>query len=76
MVTKKTTESKFMSLNKTDAMKIAKGAGIAFGAAALFTISNWLGTGEINWATFLQVCIPAAISTGINATLKFFQGQK
>lgn len=67
-------QSEKYSLNETDYKKILKGAGIAFGAAFLFSISTWLGQGEVNWATFFQSCIPAAISTGINAGLKFFQG--
>jgi uncharacterized membrane protein YfcA len=68
--------SKFMRLNKTDYKKIAKGAALAFGAAALVSISTWLSQGEVNWNLFLTVCIPAALSTGINAGMKFFQGQK
>lgn len=69
-------KSEFMALNQEDYKKIAKGAGIAFGAAALFSISTWLATGEVNWTTFLQVCIPAALSTGINAGLKYFSSPK
>lgn len=71
-----TNESKFMRLNKKDANKIMKGAALAFGAAFLVSISTWLAQGQIDWNLFLTVCIPAALSTGINAGLKFFQGQK
>lgn len=61
------------SLDSNDWKKIGKGALIAFGAAALFSLSAWLAQGNMNWNTFLVVCIPAMISTGINAALKFFQ---
>jgi hypothetical protein len=71
----KTTQSSSMSLNSVDFKKIAKGAGIAFGAAVLFSVSTWLSTGSVNWNLFVTVCIPAALSTGINAVMKFIQGQ-
>ena len=71
----KTTQSASMKLNAVDFKKIAKGAGIAFGAAALFSVSTWLSTGSVNWNLFLTVCIPAAISTVINAIIKWYQGQ-
>lgn len=60
-------------LVKEDYKKILKGAGIAFGAAVLFSLSNWLATGEPNWNLFVTVCVPAALSTGINAVMKFLQ---
>lgn len=73
---KQSSESKKYELNKTDYKKIAKGAALAFGAAVLVSVSTWLSQGEVNWNLFITVCIPAALSTGINAGMKFFQGQK
>lgn len=74
---KKTTsiESPAQSLNGVDYKKIGKGAALAFGAAVLYSIAAWLSSGEINWNLFLTVCIPAALSTGINAVMKWYQGQ-
>jgi hypothetical protein len=82
MASTKAEPSPVNSLNATDAKKIAKGAAIAFGAAFLYSVAVWLSvwtsTGTVNWSTFgttfLNVCIPAALSTGINALMKFFQG--
>jgi hypothetical protein len=71
----KTTQSASMTLNAVDYKKIAKGAAIAFGGAALATISGWLAAGDVNWTLFLSMCVPAALSTGINAVLKWYQGQ-
>ena len=71
----KTTQSASMSLNAVDYKKILKGAGIAFSAAALATVSSWLAAGDVNWGLFLTLCVPAALSTGINAVLKWYQGQ-
>jgi hypothetical protein len=63
------------ALNAVDYKKILKGAGLAFGAAALYSIAAWLSAGQVEWNVFLTVCIPAAISTGINAALKWWAGQ-
>jgi hypothetical protein len=71
----KTNQSASMSLNSTDYKKILKGAGIAFGGAFLATVSAWLAAGSVNWGLFLTLCLPAALSTGINAVLKWYQGQ-
>ena len=70
------------TLNKIDYKKILKGAGIAFGGAFAFSMATWLmgwlGTGSVDWSKFTQpfltTCIPAALSVGINALVKFFQG--
>jgi len=77
------TKSVSGELNSTDYKKILKGAGIAFGAAALYSIASWLMTwlnsGSVDWTNFvkpfLNVCIPAALSTGINAVMKLMQGK-
>lgn len=63
------------TLNSADYKKIAKGAGLAFGAAVLYSIAAWLSSGEVDWNLFLTVCVPAALSTGINAVMKWWQGQ-
>ena len=70
----KTDQSNAWELNGVDLRKILKGAGLAFGAAALVSIAEWLGHGSIDWSTFLTLCVPAAVSTGINAALKWYQG--
>lgn len=75
-------QSESGSLNSTDYKKIAKGAALAFGGALLWSILVWaqasLSVGEFKWdvfgKTFLTVCVPAALSTGINALLKYFKG--
>ena len=59
-----------MTLNSTDYKKIAKGAAIAFSAAALYSISQALTSGIIDW----KIYIPAAIAVGINAVLKLLAG--
>ena len=77
-------QSESGELNSTDYKKILKGAGIAFGAAILYSIASWLmvwlNSGSVDWNNFikpfLNVCIPAALSTGINAVMKFMQGPK
>lgn len=76
MIKKQEEQSRFMRLSKTDGYKIAKGAALAFGSAALVSISTWASQGQINWLTFKVLCIPAIISTGINALMKYFQGPK
>jgi hypothetical protein len=75
MAIKIVNQSNEYSLNSTDYKKIAKGAAIAFGAAFLFSISDWLITGQIDWILFKTICLPAAISTGINALIKYLQGK-
>lgn len=82
-VTAVSESSAAMSLNATDYKKITKGAALAFGAAFLYSIlmwlSSWMSSGQVDWKAFinpfLTVCIPAAISTGINALIKWWQGQ-
>lgn len=68
-------QSPAYTLNAVDYKKIAKGAALAFGAAALYSVAAWFSAGEVNWNLFLTVCIPAALSTGVNAVMKWYQGQ-
>lgn len=84
MATKKVSveQSNSGSLNNTDYKKIAKGAGIAFGAAFLYSVLSWLMTwlsaGTVDWSNFIQpfmtTCIPAALAVGINAVMKLMAG--
>jgi hypothetical protein len=84
MKTKTTSlESPSGTLNVVDWKKIAKGAGIAFGGAFLFSLitfaSAQLGSPEFQWVVFWNnfklAGIPAACSVGLNAILKWWQGQ-
>ena len=59
-----------LKLNKTDALKILKGAGIAAGASALTYILNLLP--NIDFGEYAIVIIPIA-STLINAILKLLK---
>lgn len=66
-------QSPSMTLNSVDYKKIAKGAAIAFGGAALMSIATAMQGGPIvSW----PAVIGAALSVGINAVLKFLQGQE
>lgn len=62
------------TLNSEDYKKIAKGATIAFAGATLYSIATWLSNGSVNWNTFLTVAVPAALSVGINAAIKWISG--
>ena len=65
--------SKAYSLNKTDLLKIAKGANIALGGAILTYLASILG--EIDFGSYTALVV-AVGSILINAGLKFIEGKK
>ena len=67
--------SKAWNLNNQDLMKILKGALIAFGAAFIISVADWVALGVFDWVLFKTICLPAAVSVGLNALVKWMQGQ-
>jgi hypothetical protein len=61
-------------MNLKDAKKIAIGAAMAFGAAFAVAVIDWIAMGQFDWVLFKTVCLPAALSVGINALRKWFAG--
>ena len=84
VVSGNTEQSNSGDLNTTDYKKIMKGALIAGGGAFLFALITWLSIGlsanDFSWSvlykTFLTAGVPAALSVGINAILKYVSGPK
>ena len=64
-------QSTKFQLNNTDIKKITKGAIIAFLGGFLGSIMIATSTGIWDWKLF----IPPALSVGINAVLKFLDGE-
>ena len=66
-------QSKQFTLNKKDALKIAKGAGIAIGGALLTYLAQTLPNVDFGAYSALVVALASIL---INAGLKFIEGKK